>query len=97
MKVSNTLKFQFIFLIIFSPYLLFAEEKGAPLVKKHCAECHGNDGNGNPQREDIIPKIAGFSAFFIYDTLAQFNNDDRKGKRITNNKNQEPDMNQISK
>ena len=99
--IFNLLLNRYLFLVIclfwFIHSTLHADENGASLVNKHCAECHGDDGNGVAVKNVVIPKIAGFSAFFIYDTLAQFKAGDRKGKRIKNKNNIETDMNEISK
>jgi len=64
------------------------------LVKKHCSECHQQDGNS---KDDSIPKIAGFSAALIYDTLDQFRSEYRSAKEIKTKEGKTTDMVKISK
>lgn len=79
------------FLIGFNSWLFALD--GAALTKKHCSQCHLDDGNSEKQN---IPKIAGFSAILIVDMLDQFKHSDRSSPKITIN-NKTTDMAAISK
>lgn len=67
---------------------------GALLMKKYCAECHARDGNSTT---DKAPRIAGFSAMLIFDTLDQFKHLDRPAVTISSQKNRKTNMQVIAK
>lgn len=98
MKISHPFQLIFCLQLLGLNIFINADETkldGASLTKQYCAECHGEHGNAENSKE--IPKIAGFSAILIFDTLDQFKNDDRKPIKIKNKNNQLTDMTEISK
>jgi len=85
--------------IIIYSHFLWADEAildGAALSKQHCAECHGEQGNGVSNMEGI-PKIAGFSAILIFDILDQFKSNEREALDVMNKNQQLTNMMKISK
>ncbi len=67
---------------------------GAALMQKYCAECHAKDGNSPT---DKAPRIAGFSALLIFDTLDQFRHGDRPAPIIRLKNQKETTMQAIAK
>ncbi len=67
---------------------------GSALMKKYCAECHAKDGNSPT---DKAPRIAGFSALLIFDTLDQFRHGDRPAPLIRLKNQKETTMQAIAK
>ena len=63
-------------------------------MKSYCAECHSNDGNSTT---DKAPRIAGFSALLIFDTLDQFQAGDRPTLIIKNKMQKKTSMQIIAK
>jgi len=91
-----------ILIILFSHFVLADEATldGAALVQQHCAECHGEQGNGVNGvsiKTEGIPKIAGFSAILLFDILDQFKSNEREALEVKNKSNQLTDMIKISK
>ncbi len=98
--MSNLVLRGFIFFSLVVSFITHGDEKdldGSLLVKEHCAQCHGADGNGGPDKRIKAPKIAGFSALLIYDSLIQFKDEDRKAIEIKNKNGQLTNMKKISK
>ena len=71
-----------------------AQADGAAIGEKHCAACHGSDGNS---RYAAVPNIAGLSAEYLYDELRDFAKGERHGERFKPENGEERDMNEISK
>ncbi|MCF6190208.1 MAG: c-type cytochrome [Cocleimonas sp.] len=91
-----------VFFIFYSDFLLADEVtlNGASLIKQHCAECHGEQGNGigsTVDKKEGIPKIAGFSAILIFDILDQFKSNEREALDVMNKNKQLTNMIKISK
>ena len=84
----------FLWLFSFSLSSYTADLDGALLAKKHCSECHQEDGNS---KDENIPKIAGFSAALTYDVLDQFKSGYREAKPIKTKDGQTTSMVEISK
>ncbi len=91
-----------IYFIFYSHFLLADEAilDGAVLTQQHCAECHGEQGNGVKnivEKTESIPKIAGFSAILIFDILDQFKSNEREALDMMNKNKQLTNMIKISK
>ncbi len=67
---------------------------GAALAEK-CERCHGK--NGNSEKEDQVPNIAGFSSAYFVGTMEDYQNGDRPGKEFETEGHEKTDMNAIAK
>ena len=57
---------------------LAKELDGKDLAIKYCSGCHGETGNSEQDKQGVVPKIAGFSAILLFDSLEQFKHKDRQ-------------------
>ena len=74
-----------------------AEElNGKALSKKYCADCHGETGNSEQDKKGVVPKIAGFSAILLFDSLDQFKHKDRQSLPYQLKDKPETSMNKVT-
>jgi cytochrome c553 len=66
------------------------------LAIKHCADCHGETGNSEQDEKGVVPKIAGFSAILLFDSLDQFKHKDRVSLPYQTKDKQVTSMNKIT-
>jgi sulfide dehydrogenase cytochrome subunit len=65
-----------------------------PDLAEQCAGCHGKDGNSD---KEAVPNIAGFSTFYLVDTMTAYRAGDRPGKSFRKDDGTETNMNEVAK
>ena len=66
------------------------------LAEKYCSGCHGETGNSEQDKRGVVPKIAGFSAILLFDSLDQFKHKDRQSLPYQLEGKPETSMNKVA-
>jgi cytochrome c-type protein NapC len=66
---------------------------GATLAKEKCESCHGSDGNS---KYEEVPNIAGFSAFYLKDTMKSYKTGARPSEKFQAEGHDETDMKTVT-